>query len=320
LLQGKLDHLQELANTAADRPTIAPPVFVDEHLTLDEEGQRLVFTPRLFAQLALPYKDPGDVAQWIRQNGGLKLTMSPGRVVDPRTGTTTPGYPYGVVPRLLVIWMATEAVKTQSRELLLGPSLTSFLGQLGLKRGGGPTGPSTRVRNQITRLFGSSMLVEETQIASLTQLGKWAMDTFKVARRAELWWSADQPFDSLCESTVVLSEEFFEAIIGGAVPLDENALAELRSLTRSPMALDIYAWLAHRLRYVKKPSTVPWKALADQFGGDYGRTRAFKAQFLKDLAHVLVIYPMAKVEPVKGGLLLRRSPAPVLPGHPILVP
>ena len=89
---------------------------------------------------------------------------------------------------------------------------------------------------------------------------------------------------------------------------------------RAPL-LSFGASLAPPWRSTSTPGwpTEPWKALADQFGGDYAQVRQFKAQFLKDLAHVLVVYPMAKVEPAKGGLMLRRSPAPVLPGHPILV-
>lgn len=42
------------------------------------------------------------------------------------------GLPYGTVPRLLLAWMTTEAVKTQSRELELGDSLSGFMRELDL--------------------------------------------------------------------------------------------------------------------------------------------------------------------------------------------
>lgn len=113
-------------------------------------------------------------------------------------------------------------------------------------------------------------------------------------------------------STVTISGEFYEAIMSGSVPLSAEALAELRAKTRSPMSLDIYAWLAHRLRNVKAPTPpIRWADLAVQFGGDYAEVRMFKRQFLKDLAHVMAVYPAAKVDATPKGLVLRRSPPPV---------
>ncbi len=62
--------------------------------------------------------------------------------------------PYGNLPRLLLAWVCTEAVRTQSRELVLGSSLSDFMGKLGMAPvGGGPTGARTRLRNQMRRLF-----------------------------------------------------------------------------------------------------------------------------------------------------------------------
>jgi hypothetical protein len=80
------------------------------------------------------------------------------------------------------------------------------------------------------------------------------------------------------------------------------------------MALDIYVWLAHRLHRVKG-STPPigWSDLAVQFGGDYAETRMFKRQFVRELAHVLAVYPAARVDPGLKGLVLRHSPSPVPP-------
>ena len=59
--------------------------------------------------------------------------------------------PYGNLPRLLLAWVSTEAVRTQSRELVLGRSLSEFMGKLGMDSVGGAR---TRFRNQIRRLWG----------------------------------------------------------------------------------------------------------------------------------------------------------------------
>ena len=58
--------------------------------------------------------------------------------------------PRGNIRRLLLAWMCTEAVRTQSRELVLGNSLFEFMRKLGLV----PVGEvRTRLRNQMKRLF-----------------------------------------------------------------------------------------------------------------------------------------------------------------------
>ena len=64
--------------------------------------------------------------------------------------------PFGSLPRLLLAWVCTEAVQTQSRELILGKSLSEFMRTLGMEPvGGGATGARTRLRNQLRRLFNA---------------------------------------------------------------------------------------------------------------------------------------------------------------------
>ena len=40
--------------------------------------------------------------------------------------------PFGNLPRLMLAWISTEAVQTQSRELVLGNSLSEFMRALGI--------------------------------------------------------------------------------------------------------------------------------------------------------------------------------------------
>jgi Plasmid encoded RepA protein len=94
------------------------------------------------------------------------------------------------------------------------------------------------------------------------------------------------------------------------VPLDERAIA---ALANSPLALDVYAWLAQRLHRIPegKPQRVSWKALSEHFGNGYTRLRAFRAGFLEVLALVHAQYRAAKVEADDAGLELRHSLPPV---------
>ena len=66
--------------------------------------------------------------------------------------------PYGNLPRLLLAWVSTEAVRTQSRVLILGSSLSEFMRTLGINStSGGVRGEQTRLRNQMKRLFGCTV-------------------------------------------------------------------------------------------------------------------------------------------------------------------
>ena len=73
------------------------------------------------------------------------------------------------LPRLLLAWVCTEAVRTQSRELVLGRLLAEFMRQLGMQAdSGGSRGERTRLKNQMRRLFSCSMsliyLTEEREL------------------------------------------------------------------------------------------------------------------------------------------------------------
>ena len=64
--------------------------------------------------------------------------------------------PFGNLPRLILAWLYRflEAVRTQSRVIVLGTSMAKFLKTLGVYTTSGET--QTRLRNQMKRLFGYS--------------------------------------------------------------------------------------------------------------------------------------------------------------------
>ncbi len=96
------------------------------------------------------------------------------------------------------------------------------------------------------------------------------------------------------------------------MPLEERALRHIRS---SSLAIDPYAWLAFRLRSLKKPTPISWAALHGQFGRGYSQRAAFKRAFRKALGDALAVYPEAAnggVEETADGLVLRQVRPPVL--------
>ena len=122
---------------------------VNQLIEAGEAEPDLGFMARLLALCSLPRTNPGDRLQYKRVNGPYKLIMIAGG--DNKL-------PYGNLPRLLLAWVCTEAVRTQRRELVLGRSLYEFMHKLGMKnQSGGERGDRTRLKNQMRRLFTCSV-------------------------------------------------------------------------------------------------------------------------------------------------------------------
>jgi hypothetical protein len=211
-----------------------------EAIHFDPDKAESAFMARQLVQATLPHKDPGDVPLWTRRNGTLTLTIQPGQ----KQGKLL-GYPYGTLPRLLLFWMTTEAVKTKNPRLELGSSLASFMRQLGLNPDNGSKGAkrsdARRLREQMERLFKATISFEQTHHRP-GRTGEGWMD-MKVAPEGMLWWDERRPEQAaLWDSWIELSKQFFEAITAAPVPADMRAL---NALKRSPLALDFYTWATY---------------------------------------------------------------------------
>ena len=266
------------------------------------ESGAVGYAARLWAQLSLPYKDPGETGLWIRRNGSLTLRVLPG--MTGAKGELKSGYPYGVLPRYVLTWMSTEAVRTQSPILRLGNNLSDFMDRLGLSPTGGRNGTITRLNDQMRRLLTSSMYVEDNREGD----SRWGIAGahFSVASGYQLWYNADDRRGEkpLWGSTITLADAFYDSIVSAPVPVDTRAFS---ALAGSPLKLDLLVWLSHRLGYVRRTQLVPWAALSEQFGSDYARLRDFKAVILRQLNDVLAVYPGANVSIAPNGLLLAPS-------------
>ena len=100
------------------------------------------FQARLLMLCSLPRTNPGDREKYVRKNGPFTLVMFAG---------ANQKLPFGNLPRLMLEWISTEAVQTQSRELVLGDSLADFMRALGIYSNSGRV--HIRLRTQMDRLF-----------------------------------------------------------------------------------------------------------------------------------------------------------------------
>jgi len=267
--------------------------LINQALAIEDESAQdagsLGFMARAMVQATLPHRKV-EGNEFTRVNGNYSLSiMAPSRI----------GLPYGTIPRLLLAWVTTEAVKTKERELELGDSLSAFMRELDMVPTGGRWGSITRLKDQTRRLFASS-------ITAIYEKGPaFAVVNQAVADSATFWWDTKSPEQAgLWKSSVILSEKFYHEVIDRPVPIDMRAI---KALKKSPMALDIYTWLTYRMSYLKKPAVIPWSAVAAMFGSDYALLRQFKAAFLVELKKVVLIYPQVQVEPTEHGLLIRPS-------------
>ncbi|HDT5874497.1 TPA: hypothetical protein QHC30_005004 [Klebsiella quasipneumoniae subsp. similipneumoniae] len=313
----KLVHLSNLDNEQPDPEDFGHPDWeqreasraltprvrhlIDEAVALEIEQARSAgatgYIAHFLAQATLPHTDPK--SNYFERGTG-KLTLS-------ITANPKHGVPYGGLPRLLLAWMCTEAVRTGSAELSLGRSQTEFLEKLDLHNDGRYI---ARVRDQSLRLVRSLISVSGTDGDAL------GIENILIAKRAFIFWNTrntEQP--GLWDSSITLSTDFFESLTHAPVPIKMEAL---QALKKSPLAMDIYTWLVYRMFTLNVATTrggkpiahVPWVGLMMQLGAGYANTPKglanFKTNFRLRLKEALLFYPEARnhIEETKDHLIL----------------
>lgn len=268
-----------------------------------KQAGALGFIARAMILATLPHRDPGDIPVWGRTNGDFSLLIQPGYRKDPNSDEMVcVGFPYGTKPRLFLAWISTEAVKTQNRILVLGDSLSDFMRDVGYSGSlsGGKNGSMTLMRDQMIRTLSARFQW------SYSEQKRDGGGGLQIADNYDLWWLPQKAEQAgLWQSTIELSEKFFDEIKNNPVPIDMRAMKALRS---SPLCLDIYLWLTYRNSYLSRPTQIPWISLMRQFGSGYRDVKQFKFQFEQAMRKVLTVYTTARVEFSTEALILKPSP------------
>ncbi len=282
--------------TNGETKQIIPPNIdkvIAESLAIEAEEAKkagaLGYMARALVQATMPHKRVlGN--EFMRKNGAFTLS-----ILSP----SSTGLPYGTKPRLVLAFVSTEAIRTKSKEIILGNSLSDFMRRLDLTPTGGKWGSIPMLKNQVNRLFSSTVSFQYNGIPNVSASGG-----FKIASKTILFWDSKNPGQtSLWESAVTLTQEFYDEIVNNPVPIDMRALEALKD---SSMAIDIYCWLTYRMSYLKRTTKIPWDNLAVQFGSEYSTTRSFKWNFLKQLRKVLIVYNPS-IDEDRKGLILKPS-------------
>lgn len=299
---------------------------IETSLAIDAEDARsagaLGYMARAMVIATLPYRSPKNPDgtpryEYTRRSGNFTL-----RIVAGYEG----GIPYGIHPRMLLSWIASEAVRKQSRVIELGDSLRVFLREvLDIKSdSGGSRGSGKMVLEQMKRLFGSMVTaiykgrtdegnfalrnvlianqlnLSAAEMSALSRMDNRALEVIKSEildalgeespkasqDETHLWTPQSDRDAGKWRSFVELSEGFYQECISSPVPMDMRAY---RALKGSPMAMDAYAWLTYRMSYLKRPSRpIPWEALFMQFGTGLSVSKADPGQAVRDFRKAFI--------------------------------
>ena len=286
------DRAQQLAGD------IDPRLLDIASRVLAEESQSIGITYAGFCLTSLPHRRPSDDQPWKRSSQRLTLMIEPGRLPhDDRLY----GVPYGSRARLILLYLQTAAVKTNSPEIELGRSMRDWMGRMGVSLGGKSYHDVREQANRISACRLTFSWEEGPNIGfirdSVVAGGLQSFETIE-----------DEASGQRSIRSVRLSPSFFEQLRKHPVPIWEPALSYIANQS---MAIDVYIWLSYRLHSLMKPTAISWPALHGQFGAGFKNVAQFKAHFKVAVATACMVYPCSRVDVLKSGLVLHPSRAPV---------
>ncbi len=257
---------------------------------LSDDAEKMGFTYSGFALTSLPHKPQTDLL-WKREGHNLTMLLESGR---DRSGKPL-GLPYGSYARFILLFLQSEAIRSNSREVELGRSMRVWMGSMGLSIGGTTY---RMVSQQAHRISGCTLtFFTDRQGAQIKSKGGFVKTEITMANML-----GDQP--SLWQDRVLLDEDFYRALREHPVPVSEAAL---RAIGPRSLVLDIFIWLSYRLHALKREVEVGWPALHAQFGSGFTRLRRFREHFIEALALAMAAYPDARVELSERGVILKPS-------------
>ena len=278
-----------------------------KHIRPQDRGE-VGYANSTLIQGTWPYRDIGEQT-YTAKNGNLSISM-----------TSINGIPYGVYPRLIMCWLVKAAQmnaldygKDNPDRLCIhfGNNLTSFMRELGIETRVGKGSTSARLREQLLRMFSTTLAIQKYDDCGDTYSHSGQMT--QISKVWKLHWDKTEEANLISDSYVVLSEEFFDMLIRGAVPVDMGIIRHIES---SPMALDLFMWLSYRFSYLRTPTAVTIPQLMAQFGTrmdpeDCEARRNFVVKLKKSVAKIHEAWPEARITVMKGGQgVLLRPTAP----------
>jgi hypothetical protein len=189
--------------------------------------------------------------------------------------------PYGVLPRKFLLFCATQAIKSKSRQLVL-PSERELFTMLGIPR---CSKNQKSMRNQIRRLASTYI-----------QISYFPNNRRVLEHRGMIFESIVLEQDDyqlpLFSSHIVFSETFYNTVLKTVNPFHGDMIAQLSSA----LSLDVFLWLSIRLPNVvpEKTDKMTFNQLYEQFAQPGERKDNFLLAFKNALDKVGEVWPQVK--------------------------
>ena len=293
------------------------------------------YLPGVFVQHCLfPQKRlPPDHRRWTVRTKSKAIEIVAGSYSLP--GLFGQGFevPYGIAPRLILPYIAGQAVRG-SRKVILGRKMVQFLRKLGISPG---SKNYRTILQQFINLATCQIVVSTVTDRNEDRQEAWLeTDIYGITRKIRYQRPLSVFTDSTASGTVgtvvgcglryqefmegktrfTLSRDFYDFVRIRPTPVRYQHLLKF---VRSPRRMDLYIWLSHRT-YRIRPSGIKIRleALHRQFAPDIdpNSRKLFRQRLRGDLDAILTVHPGFNVQLTRDALLLFDSepPVPRLPG------
>ena len=249
----------------------------------------------------MPLSDPSkkNMRVWVGEVGDITYMLTPGTYKNDEGKIVDAGLPYGSIARNLLITVFTLAKINGSPRIYLGKSREEAAKILKCRVVTGKNGNCEQIQQAFYSLFLASMTI---------QRGK-SLRKMNIFREFVAWEDAERKGSD--EGWVELDHEFFEEqIYKRGFPLDLSAYL---SMSRSPLAQDLYGWLCYRMNAPgNRPLAIKWGDLHKQYGKDLGKTFHFKSKAVGAFQdYIFKVWPeMKEATNFKTGHLYIKKIAP----------
>lgn len=103
---------------------------------LADERQNIGISYTGFCLTSLPHKRLPDDRAWQKHGHRVTLLVEPGRLKTTKGEMRLYGVPYGARARMILLYLQTQAVRTNSPQVALGRSMRHWMERMGLAVGG----------------------------------------------------------------------------------------------------------------------------------------------------------------------------------------
>lgn len=280
-------------------------------LNVQDEDPVPAYLHSALCAMSLPTQKPKDEFQpIIRSDDRYALAINPKPVLqmlpNGERAMVSKGVPYGAYPRVVLIYLLSEAVRHKSRDVYLGRNFADWMRKLGYSNlSYGKRGSAHRMADQIDRLLACEWQIRWDSEPVKGEDGSWAFREAKLTHEQAGTEFSDGSF----QREIRLSETFYSHLLEHSVPLNEVAI---RALKEKPTALDLYTYLAYRLPRVKSQAgqRLTYDQLAKHLGNDAVPGK-FKQAVMRSIDLVTSVYPNANVHFGKHEIRLMPSPEPL---------